>query len=71
MEVSVQIGNIIKGFREAKNFSQEKLAEKSLLSLKTIYRIENGLIDPKLSTLISISKGLEISLYKILLKENL
>lgn len=68
MEVSVQIGNLIKTFREEKNLSQERLAEKSQLSLKTIYRIENGLIDPKLSTLISISQGLEVPLSTIFLE---
>jgi len=71
MELSVQIGNLIRCFREENNLSQEKLAINSQLSLKTIWRIESGLIDPKISTLVSISQGLNTPLNKILQKENL
>lgn len=46
--------------RQAKGLTIEKLAYENDISKSTLSRIERGLVDPKLSTLIKIAKGLEI-----------
>ncbi len=50
----------LKNIRENKNLTQEELAEKSGLSVRTIQRIESG-IEPKGYTLKTLAKSLEIA----------
>lgn len=57
-----QLGKTIKAKREIANISQEKLAAIAAVSLKTVYRIENGLKDPKLSSIYTIAKALNLKL---------
>lgn len=52
---------VLRAVRESKNLSQEKLAEFSNLDPVTIYRYESGAIEPSLSKLFKLCKGLEIS----------
>ncbi|MGM0588572.1 MAG: helix-turn-helix domain-containing protein [Bacteroidota bacterium] len=56
------IAEKIKQIRNQKGFSQEKLAEKSNLSLRTIQRIENGKSDPRGNTIIQIADALDVSI---------
>lgn len=56
------IAEKIKKIRTQKGLSQEKLAEKTNLSLRTIQRVENGESDPRGDTLIRIADALNISL---------
>lgn len=58
----------VKILREAKNLTQNELAEKSGLSLRTIQRIESGNI-PKGFTLKAIAKTLEIEPENLFSKE--
>jgi DNA-binding XRE family transcriptional regulator len=55
------LGHRIRKLREALAMSQDLLALDSGLSKKTIWRIENGLIDPQLSSLTSITHALKTS----------
>jgi len=50
----------LKRLRKQKNFTQEKLAYTSNISLSQIARIETGKINPTLCTMIEIAKTLEI-----------
>jgi transcriptional regulator with XRE-family HTH domain len=51
----------IKRFRNELGYSQEKLAEKAEISLRTIQRLENEKSEPRGDTLIRIAKALDIS----------
>lgn len=63
-----QLGEEIRVRREALQMSQGQLGEKSKLSLKTIYRIENGLKDPKVSSVYLIAKALDTSIPELFQK---
>ncbi|WP_374364877.1 helix-turn-helix domain-containing protein [Cloacibacterium sp.] len=55
----------LKQIREQQNLTQEELAEKSGISVRTIQRIESG-TEPKGHTLKALSKSLEISQNELL-----
>ncbi len=63
------LGNYLKFLRESKGLSLNLFAYENDMTTATVSRIENGLVDTKLSTLIKYAKGLEIPLETIL--ENL
>lgn len=52
----------IKQIRTQKGFSQEELADKTNLSLRTIQRVENGKSDPRGNTLIRIADALNVTI---------
>jgi transcriptional regulator with XRE-family HTH domain len=56
----MKTGEKIKDLRVKKGFTQEELAEKTELSVRTIQRIENGEVDPRSFTLQMIAKALEV-----------
>ncbi len=56
----MEIGKFIKELRLKKGLTQEELAEKTDISVRTIQRIENGEVDPRLYTLQSIASVLDI-----------
>lgn len=56
--------------REKLNLTQEELAEKSGISVRTIQRIEAGL-QPKGYTLKALAKALEINEYKLIVKSEI
>lgn len=58
----LKLGCKIKFERSKKKISQLDLALQTGLTTRTISRIECGVIDPKLSTLIKISHALDIEL---------
>ena len=64
----MEIGIKIKELRIQKGFTQEELADKTGLSARTIQRIENGEVDPRIYTLSSIAEALDIA-YEELIKE--
>lgn len=51
----------IKRFRKKRGYSQEKLAEKAEVSLRTVQRLENGETDPTGDTLTRIAEALEVT----------
>ena len=58
----VSIGEQIKTTRQEKKLSQLELAQKCNLNIRTIQRIENDQVDPRLYTLRVIGDALNISL---------
>lgn len=60
------ISKKIKQIRIQKGYSQEKLADKTGLSIRTIQRVENGETDPTGNTIIEISKALDVSVEQLL-----
>jgi transcriptional regulator with XRE-family HTH domain len=54
------IGQLIKKYRMQKGMTQEELAERTNLSVRTIQRIENGIVDPRAYTLRTIASALEV-----------
>lgn len=59
----------LKKIREKQNLTQEELAEKSGLSVRTIQRIEAG-TEPKGYTLKTLASSLEVSEADLLIQEN-
>lgn len=56
------IGNNIRKLRNAKNLSQQELADHSNIAKSTIQRIENGTLNPTILILDKICKSLDVSL---------
>ncbi len=56
----MKTGEIIRDLRVKKGLTQEELADKTELSVRTIQRIENGEVDPRSFTLQMIAKALEV-----------
>ncbi|KKP40330.1 MAG: Helix-turn-helix domain protein [Candidatus Peregrinibacteria bacterium GW2011_GWC2_33_13] len=65
-EINKKFGEHLKKLREAKGTSLNMLAYENDLNKSTLSRIENGLVDPKLSTLYKIANSLEISLDELM-----
>lgn len=59
--MSTDLASQIKKIRTQKGFSQELLAEKSDLSLRTIQRVENAETEPRGDTLLRLTEALEVS----------
>ena len=59
-EIYINIGKKIKFYRENRHLTQEKLAEKSGISLDYLGKIEVNINKPGLKTLIKISNALNI-----------
>ena len=64
-EIYKSIGKRIKFLRENKGLTQEKLAEKTGLSIDYIGKIEVNINKPGLKALIKISKALEVHIKEI------
>ena len=64
-EIYKSIGKRIKFIRESKGLTQEKLAEKSGLSLDYIGKIEVNINRPGLKSLIKIAEALEVHISEL------
>jgi transcriptional regulator with XRE-family HTH domain len=63
VEVPMPIKDRLKALRKAAGLTQQALAFKAGLSVSAVVQIENGTIpDPRLSTVRSLARGLEVSL---------
>jgi len=60
MIISMTTGQLIKDLRLKKGITQEELAAKTNISVRTIQRIENGKVDPRAYTLHTIASVLEV-----------
>lgn len=60
-----QLGYKIQELRKEKGMTQEDLAEKTGLSVRTIQRIESGEVDPRNYTLHVIAEALEIEITEL------
>lgn len=67
-KLTKKLGKYLKILREEKGISLNLFAYENDLTTATVSRIENGLVDTKISTLIKYARGLEVPLEKILLK---
>jgi transcriptional regulator with XRE-family HTH domain len=65
-EINARIGRKITRLREAKGINQERFAYENDLAKSTVARIEQGVVDARISNLERIAKGLEISLSELL-----
>ena len=57
-----RFGSHIRALREARDLTQEVLAEKADLSVDAVRRIERGAFSPSLNTVAKLAKGLDVSL---------
>ena len=62
----MNIGLTINVLRKRKGFSQEQLANESYLSRHYVYKLENNIANPTISTLEKICKVLEISVSELI-----
>ena len=61
----IKFGNHLRGLRTSKKMTLEKVAFAADVEISQIYRIEKGKINPTLTTLIALSKALEISISEL------
>jgi transcriptional regulator with XRE-family HTH domain len=61
-----RLGAHIAAIRQAKHYSQDRLYLEAGLSRSTLSRIERGLVDPQVSTLMQIADTLGVPLKKLL-----
>jgi len=64
-ETLVQFGEKIKNLRTAKGLTLEQLAFEADFELSQVHRVEKGKINPTLTTLIALAKGLGITLAEL------
>ncbi|MCB2411132.1 helix-turn-helix domain-containing protein [Hymenobacter lucidus] len=55
-------GRHLRMLREARQWSQQELADRADITKKTIYRIETAQTAPTLDVLVCLAEGLELSL---------
>ena len=67
----MKTGQKIKDLRIKKGMTQEELANKTELSVRTIQRIENGEVDPRSYTLHSIASALDVDYNELNLIDNI
>lgn len=60
MELKIAFGKILKSLRIEKGITQEKLAELSNLDVTFISKMENGKLQPSLTTIFSVAKALGV-----------
>ena len=58
----------LKQHRERKGLTVRRLAEVSGIHYVTLVRLENGQMDPKLSTLLKLTKALGISIAELVVE---
>lgn len=66
VDYHIALGIRIKQLREAKNLSQTEFADLCDIERGNISRLENGKVEVKLTTLIKISKALEIKVAELI-----
>ena len=62
----IDFGVHLRKLRDKHEMSLQDLANESDISKITIYRIENARLNPTLDTLISLAKGLNVSLKELI-----
>lgn len=65
-ELLIRFGNNLTALRISKNLSVEELAFTSKIELEEIQNIENGTVNPSLTLLVDLAKGLNITLAELL-----
>jgi transcriptional regulator with XRE-family HTH domain len=70
-KVLEQFGQKLKDLRIQKGLTLEQLAFEADIELSQVHRAEKGKINPTLTTLIALAKGLNISISELLAEFNL
>ncbi len=60
-----QFGEKLKNLRTNKGLTLEQLAFEADIELSQVHRVEKGKINPTLTTLIALAKGLDITLAEL------
>jgi len=61
LKPGIAFGKVLRGFRKDKKYSQERLALESGLDRTYISLLERGLRQPSLTSILQLSKALDIS----------
>jgi transcriptional regulator with XRE-family HTH domain len=65
-ETLEHFGNKLKALRVSKGFTLEQLAFEADIELSQVHRVEKGKINPTLTTLMALAKGLDITLAELM-----
>lgn len=65
MSFQVEFGKMVRQKRKAKDMKQMQLAKLADIELRHIYNIENGLVEPKLRTVIVFADILKLDLNEL------
>jgi transcriptional regulator with XRE-family HTH domain len=69
MTNSLTTGQLIRNLRIQKGMTQEDLAAKTRISARTIQRIENGEVEPRVFTLQTIASALEVDFKEFITRD--
>lgn len=58
-------GEIIRKARESKGFTMQELADRSGMSLQTIFKIETNRVSPKMDTMLALIEAMD---YEVVFK---
>ena len=64
-ETLEHFGNKLKALRTSKGFTLEQLAFEADIELSQVHRVEKGKINPTLTTLMALARGLNITLAEL------
>ncbi len=70
MNIKKIIGGNIRGFRRKQEWTQEKLAARSKLSVEFIGRLERGLLNVSAESMVRIAKALKVEVYKFFIEDS-
>lgn len=62
---SVRFGRTVRALREKAGYSQESFADAAGVHRTAMGNLERGEVDPRLSTMVKVAKGLELSLSEL------
>ena len=65
-EIQKKLGKNIKKFRKKRKISLNLLAYENDINKSTLSRVENGLVDPKLTTVYKIAQSLDVTIDDLL-----
>lgn len=70
-DILLKFGMRLNSLRKSQNLTLEQLAFAAEIEISQVHRIEKGKINPSLTTLIALAKGLNIRLPELVDDENL
>jgi DNA-binding XRE family transcriptional regulator len=65
-ELLIKFGDRLKTIRNERNMTLEQLAFASDIEISQVHRVEKGSINPTLSTLSALSKGLDMTIAELI-----
>lgn len=70
-DILLKFGMRLNSLRKSQNLTLEQLAFAAEIEISQVHRIEKGKINPSLTTMIALAKGLNIRLPELVNDENL